>query len=101
VVVREIQFHAERQQERARAEADFQKAQAAVNQFHTQVAGQSAAPGPQNDQLRRELWERTLKFYQGMESKASSPEERARILDRMQQIRLKLESQEQSDDGAP
>jgi Tfp pilus assembly protein PilE len=101
VVVREAHFRAELQRERARAEANLQKARAAVDRYYSQVAEQSAAPVPQNDQLRRELLERSLKFYQGMESKASSPEERARILDRMQQIRTKLEREEQSDDGPP
>ena len=101
VVVREARLRIELQRERARAEANFDKARAAADQYYTQVAAQSAAPGPQHDQLRRELWERCLKFYQGMESKASSPEERARILDRMQQIRTTLERQEQGDDGPP
>ena len=101
VVVREARLRIELQRERARADANFEKARAAVDQYYTQVAEQLAAPGPQNDQLRRELWDQSLKFYQGMESKASSPEERARILDRMQQIRTKLEREERSDDGPP
>ena len=101
VVVREARFRAELQRERERAEANFQKARAAVDQYFTRVAEQSAAPGPQNDQLRRELLEASLKFYQGMESKAASPEERARILDRMQQIRTKLRREGQDEDGPP
>ena len=72
VVVREARFRAELQRERMRAEANFQMAQAAVDQYYAQVAEQSAAPGPHNDRLRRELLERSLKFYQGRESKASS-----------------------------
>ncbi len=88
VVVREARFRAELQQERARAEANFQKARSAV-------------PGPQNDRLRRDLLERSLKFYQGMELKDSSSEERERILDRMHQIRTRLEPEEQGDDGPP
>jgi len=100
-VVREARFRAERQGERERAEANFQKARAAVDQYLTRVAEQSAAPGPQNDKLRRELLEQSLKFYQGMESKAATPEERGRILDRMQQIRTELEREEQGDDGPP
>jgi hypothetical protein len=99
VVVREAGFRAELR--RARAEANFQMARAAVDRYYTQVAEQSAAPGPRNDQLRRELLERPLKFYQGSESKASSPEERAKTLDRMQRIRMKLEHEEQSDGGTP
>ena len=101
VVVREARLRIELQRERARALANFEKARAAVDQYYTQVAEQLAAPGPQNDKIRRELWERSLKFYQGMELKASSPEERARILDRMQQIRTKLDPQEQRDDWPP
>jgi type II secretory pathway pseudopilin PulG len=101
VVVREARFRAQLQRERVRAEANFQMAQAAVDQYYTRVAEQSAAPGPQDDRLRRELLERSLKFYQGRESKASSPEERARILDRMRQIRTELEREEQSNGGPP
>jgi hypothetical protein len=93
VAVREARFRAELRRERERAEADFQMAQAAVDRLYTQVAEQSAAAGPQHDQRGRELLERSLKFYQEMGSKASSPEERARILDRMEQIRTKLERQ--------
>ena len=100
-VVRELRFRAELQLARERAQADFQKAQAAVDQYFTQVAEKSAVPGPQNDEPRRELFERSLKFYQGMESKASSPEEKARILDRMQQIQTKLEHEEPGDKGPP
>lgn len=99
VVVREVHFRAELQLERARAEVNLQKARAAADQFYAQVAEQSAAPGPQNDDLRRELLERSLKFYQGMESKSSSPEQRVRILDRMQHIRTKLQRQEPGDEG--
>jgi hypothetical protein len=101
LVVREAQFRVELQRERARAEANLQMARAAVDRYLTQVAEQSTAPGPANDQLRRELLERSLKFYQGMESQASSPQERARILDRMQRIRTKLERGERSDHGPP
>jgi hypothetical protein len=101
VVVREIHFRAELRRERARAEANLQKARAVVDQYLTQVAEQSTAPGRPNDHLGRELLARSLKFYQGMESKASSPQERARIIDRMEQIRTRLEREEQSDDGPP
>jgi type II secretory pathway pseudopilin PulG len=99
VVVREARFRAELQRERERAEANFQKARAAVDQYLTRVAEQSAAPGSQNDKLRRELLEQSLKFYERVELKAASPEERARILERMQQIRTKIEREEQGDDG--
>ena len=100
-VVREVRFRAELQLQRELAEANFQTAQAAVDRYFTQVAEQAAAPRPQNDELRRQLLMRSLEFYQGMESKASSPEERARILDRMQQIRTKLEPEEQDHEGPP
>jgi hypothetical protein len=93
MVVREARFRSELERERARAMANHQMAQAAVDRYFTQVAEQSAAPRPQQDQRRRELLERSLKFYQGSESEVSTPEVRARILDRMQQIRTKLERQ--------
>jgi hypothetical protein len=99
VVVRDIRLRAELQLARERAEAEFQMAQAAVDRYFTQVAEQSAAPGRQNDELRRKLLEQSLKFYQRMESKAATPEERARILDRMEQIRTKLDREEQGHDG--
>jgi eukaryotic-like serine/threonine-protein kinase len=101
VVVREARFRSELQRERERADANFQKARAAVDQYLTRVAEQSAASRPQNDRLRRELLEQSLKFYQGMESKAASPEESARILERTQQIRRKIEREEQGDNGPP
>jgi type II secretory pathway pseudopilin PulG len=100
-VMREAFFRAQLQREKALAQANFQAAQVAVGQYFSQVAEQSAAPGPQNDRLRRESLEQALKFYQGMESKASSPEERTAILDRMRQIRTELEREEQSDGGPP
>ena len=62
VVVREARFRAELQRERERAEANFQKARAVVDQYLTRVAEQSAVPGPRNDKLRREILERSLKF---------------------------------------
>jgi type II secretory pathway pseudopilin PulG len=101
VVVREVRFRADLQLERELAEANFQKARAAVDQYLTRVAEQSAAPGPQNDERRREILERSLKFYQGMQSKAATPEERAGILGRMQQIRTKLDREPHGDDGPP
>jgi type II secretory pathway pseudopilin PulG len=101
VVVREARLRIELQRERARAEANFEKARAAVDQYYTQATERLSAPGAQNDKLHRELLEQSLKFYEGMESKASSPEERAKSLERMQQIRTKLEREERSDDGPP
>jgi type II secretory pathway pseudopilin PulG len=100
-VVREVRFRAELRLQRELAEANFQTAQAAVDRYLTQVAEQAAVPRPQNDELRRQLLTRSLECYQGVESKASSPEERARILDRMQQIRTKLEPEEQGNEGPP
>ena len=90
VVAREVHFRAERQRERERAEANFKMAQAAVDQYFTQVAQQLATSGPQNDELRQGFLDRSLKFYQEMESKASSPGERAKIRDKRQQIESKL-----------
>jgi type II secretory pathway pseudopilin PulG len=98
VVVREVHLRAELQRERASAEANFWAAQAAVDQFYTQAADRTAATGPQNDQLRRELLERTERFYRGMESKASSADEKVRAFDRARQLRIKLEGKDRSDD---
>jgi hypothetical protein len=99
VVAREVHLRAELQRERARADANFQKARAAVDQLFTQVAERSDALGSENDEPRREVLEQTLKFYQGLESKASSPGERARIRDRMQQIRMKIKDKAQPENG--
>jgi hypothetical protein len=97
-IAREIHLRAELERERARAEANLDKARAAVDRYLTEVAERSTAV-PRNDDLRRKVLERSLDFYQGFESKASSPEERARVLDRLQQIRAKLERNERSDQG--
>jgi type II secretory pathway pseudopilin PulG len=61
-----------------------------VDQLFTQVANQSAGGGTPSAEMRRELLERSLKFYQGMETKASSPEARTKALERVRQIRSKL-----------
>jgi hypothetical protein len=62
------------------------------------VAQQSVAGAPAQDQLRRQLLQQTLKFYEGVESSSSSPEERARVRDRAQRVRTKLEAtRDQSD----
>jgi hypothetical protein len=61
-----------------------------VDQLHTQVAARSAAAGTLSAEPRREALERALEFYQGMESKASSPEVRTRALERARQIQSKL-----------
>jgi hypothetical protein len=98
-VAREAHLRDELRLERARADANLQKARAALDLYYTQVAERSAATSPQNDQFRRGLLERTLEFYQGMESKASSPEERTRILERMNRIRMELEQEERTDNG--
>src|SRR5437764_15288787 len=68
VVVRELHHRAELQLARELAKANFQKARAAVDQYLTQVAEQSTAPGPQNERLRRRLLEQSVMFYQAMES---------------------------------
>src|SRR5262245_5188217 len=56
-VAREARIQAELYLERARAEANFQKARAAVDQMMTQVAEQPAAAGTQIENRRRELLE--------------------------------------------
>lgn len=84
---REARLQAELLRERARAESNFQKALTAVDQLYTGFSGRSAAAGTRNEQPRRELLEPALKFYQGMESKASSPAVRTRALERVRQIR--------------
>jgi hypothetical protein len=61
-----------------------------VDQLYTQVAEQSAAAGTPSADLRRTLLEQALKFYHGFESRASSPEERARARDTVRQIRSRL-----------
>jgi hypothetical protein len=99
VMVREMRFRAQLQQERASAEANFQKAQAAVNQYFSQVTEQSAVPGPQSDELRREFLEQSLKFYQRMESKAASPADTAKIRDRLQRIETELGRGVHGNDG--
>jgi type II secretory pathway pseudopilin PulG len=97
LVAREAHFRAELRRERTRALANLQMARVAVDQYLTQVAEQSVADGSRDGEPQRELLEQSLRFYREMESKASSPQERARINDRMQQIRTKLEDKERSD----
>jgi type II secretory pathway pseudopilin PulG len=98
VVVREAHFRAELQRERARAEANFRAAQAAVDQFYAQVAEQWAATGPHDDQLRRESSERTARSDRGKGPRASSPDEKTKALDRVQGLRSKPEGKERSED---
>ena len=101
VVVRELRYRAALQVEQERAEANFRMARAAVDQYLAQVAERSAAPGPQIDKTRRDLLERSLRFYEGMESKASSPDERAKVRDRMEKIRTELQRDQHADEGSP
>jgi hypothetical protein len=101
LVAREIHLRNELELARARAEANFDKARAAVDQYFTHVAEQSVVAGPRTGELRRDLLEAALKFYRGAVSKASSPDERAKILDRMQKIQTELDGNEQSDEEKP
>jgi hypothetical protein len=87
---REARLREELLRERARAEANLEKARAALDQFLTRVAEESAAAGAPGAGPRRESLEQALKFYQGMETRASSPEERSRAVERAKQIRSKL-----------
>jgi hypothetical protein len=62
----------------------------AVDQLFTQVAKQSSGGGTPSAEMRHELLERSLKYYQEMESMASSPEARTKVAERVKQIRSKL-----------
>jgi Tfp pilus assembly protein PilE len=99
VVAREAQLRLELERERARAEANLQKARAVWDLFYTERAEQLVTPGPRNDELRRETLERAMEFYQGMESRASSPEERASIHNKMEEIDKELSDPEPTREG--
>jgi type II secretory pathway pseudopilin PulG len=99
LVAHELRLRSELQRERDRAEANSRLARAAVDQFYTQVAAQSVAKEPQGDQIRREVLERALKFYEGMPAAASSPAQKAKALDRIQRIRTELDFKDQSTKG--
>jgi hypothetical protein len=101
VVVRELRHRAELQRQHELAEADFRMAQAAVDQYFTQLAEQSADSGPRNDELRGKLLEQSLKFYEGAETNATTPEEKAKADDRIRRIRKELDRDQQSDPGQP
>jgi hypothetical protein len=90
---REAMLRAELLRERDRAEANAQKALAAVDQFFTRIEEQSTAADTPSAKLPRELREQALKFYQGMESRSSAPEERTKALERVKQIRSVLGDQ--------
>jgi hypothetical protein len=98
-VVREVQHRDELRHERDRAQVNLDKARAAVDQLYTVVAERSAAEGPQNAELQREFLEQSLNFYRQLESKASTPEEKASFLDRMKPIQRELEITEPGDEG--
>jgi serine/threonine protein kinase/Tfp pilus assembly protein PilF len=76
----------EAQRERARAEADFQKARDAVDAMLTEVGGKQLAQVPQMEPVRRALLEKALQFYQGfLQEKSTDPvvrRETARAYDR-------------------
>jgi hypothetical protein len=86
---REDQLRAEVMRERVRAEFNLQNARNAMDELFARIADESLHAGPLGA-TRRELWERTLRFYEGMKSNASAPEIRARALQRAKQIRSKL-----------
>jgi hypothetical protein len=75
---------------RERAESNSQKARSAVDQLFTQIEEQRTAAGTPRAELQREILERALLFYQEMEPRTSSPEEKARVLERVKQIRSVL-----------
>jgi hypothetical protein len=90
-VAREFHHRAELERERARAMENYERARAAVDLYFSQVAAQSAATGDQSAQTDRAFLEQTLQFYLRAESAAASPDEKARIRDRMLQIQRKLQ----------
>jgi hypothetical protein len=88
---REALLRAELQAERDRAEASSQKARAAMDQLYVQIAQEwTSRDTPRSSELQRELLERTLRFYEGTESKPSSPEDATRLHERLRQIRSVL-----------
>ena len=96
------EFHrrTELQREASSRRGDLPESPApAVDQFYTQVAEQSVANGPRNAEQRRALLERSLEFYRGMESKASSPKERARVRVRVEQLRTQIDDVLRSNKG--
>jgi serine/threonine-protein kinase len=80
----------EAQQERARAETNFQKARDAVDAMLTEVGAKQLAQIPQVELVRRALLEKALQFYQGfLEEKGTDPalrRETARAYDRVAAI---------------
>jgi hypothetical protein len=80
---------------RAQADANFQHARAAVDQYFTKVAEQAEAGGTQSADMRRDTLEQTLKLYEKAESNGATPEERARAGERVRQIRSQLDGEPQ------
>jgi hypothetical protein len=72
----------------------------AVDQMFTLVAERTAAGTP-TAQPRGELLEGALKFYEGMESNASSAQARTRALERVRQIRSKLGDETEEEKSKP
>ena len=91
--VREARLQVELQQQKHLADASAQKARAVADQMLTQVAQQMAPPDEPRADMSRDSLKRSLKFYQGMESNASTPEARARASERVKQIRSQIEGQ--------
>ncbi len=91
----EAQLRAELELARAQADAHFQHAQVAVDQYLTKVTEQTNDGGESTRDIQRDSLEQTLKLYESAASNASTPEERARAREQVKQIRLQLDGEPQ------
>jgi hypothetical protein len=80
---------------RLQAEANFQRAQAAMDQYLTKVAEQTNDGGESTRDMQRDSLKRTLKFYESAESNESTPEARERARERVKQIQSQLDNDPQ------
>src|SRR5262245_24145588 len=96
-----LDFRAVLQRERDGAGADLQKARAAADLYIAEVAARSVSSGGRDDRARRELLEGGLRSYEATEPRVASPEARARILDRIRQVRTELQDKGWGDEGDP
>src|SRR5207302_3541228 len=89
--------------ERARADANLQKARAAVDAMLTEVGQKQLAKVPQMEPVRRTLLEKALRFYQGFleenSTDAAVMRETAWAYDRLADIYEKLGRREQADEA--
>ena len=78
---------------RAQADANFLRAQAAVDQYFSKAAEQASDGGEATKDMRRDSLDQTLKFYESAESNASTPEAKASARERVKQIRSQLDGE--------